>query len=96
MKTTFTLSKYKDQYNMNHRHIEAKMFDKMPKRNRTTKELSNHSPKTKIVQKKKRMKPNTRIGILSVKVGEMIPKFLFLGRISEEYFSGSGEVELVE
>lgn len=42
------------------------------------------------------MKPNTRIGILSVKVGEMIPKFLFLGRISEEYFSGSGEVELFE
>lgn len=81
---------------MNHRHIEAKMFDKMPKRNRTTKELSNHSPKTKIVPKKKRMKPNTRIGILSVKVGEMIPKFLFLGRISEEYFSGSGEVELFE
>lgn len=54
MKTTFTLSKYKDQYNMNHRHIEAKMFDKMPKRNRTTKELSNHSPKTKIVPKKKK------------------------------------------
>lgn len=49
VKTTCMLSKYKDQYKMKHRHIEANMFDKMPKRNTITIELSNHSPKNKIV-----------------------------------------------